>query len=268
MLDQIKSAVEFASHIPRYREIVGILLKYGFADVLRLMALQRFLGIEDAAPAVHESGLLAKPLPERLRLALEELGPTFIKFGQIISSRRDLVTDDYYTELCRLQSSVPPFPAETAREILAEELGRPVAAVFEEFEDEPVGAASIAQVHRARLRNGAEVAVKIQRPDIQKVIELDLAILRDLARFVERHAPDLATLNPCGIVEEFSATILQELDFTNEARNAERFGQQFAANAHIQTPHIHREFSSSKVLTMEFVGGCVVDDTEALGEMG
>lgn len=268
MLDQIKSAVEFATHLPRYREIVGVLLKYGFADVLRLMALQRFLGIEDAAPAVRENGLLAKPLPERLRLALEELGPTFVKFGQIMSSRRDLVTDEYYEELCRLQADVPPFPAEEARRILERELGRPWSEVFAEIEEKPVGAASIAQVHRARLRDGTPVAVKIQRPDIAKVIELDLAILRDFAKFIERHAPDLASLNPSGIVEEFSATLLLELDFHNEAVNAERFAQQFAANPWIQVPRIFREFSTSKVLCMEFIEGSWIDDLQGLEAMG
>ncbi|HEY5769129.1 MAG TPA: AarF/UbiB family protein, partial [Terrimicrobium sp.] len=144
IFNQIKSAVEFASHLPRYREIVVILWKYGFADVLRLVALQHFLGIEDATITLHEEGLLSKPLPERMRLALEELGPTFVKFGQIVSSRRDLVTDEYYVELCKLQTEVPPFSAERAKSIIADELGKPVGELFKKFDDEPVGSASIA----------------------------------------------------------------------------------------------------------------------------
>jgi len=264
IFDQIKSAVEFASHLPRYREIVGILWKYGFADVLKLVALQRVLGMEDATITIHEDGLLSKPLPERMRLALEELGPTFIKFGQIVSSRRDLVTDEYYVELCKLQAEVPAFPAREARSIIARELGHPVAQLFAQFDDVPVGSASIAQVHAAVLPDGKMVAVKVQRPDIEKVITLDLAILCDLARFVERHVPEMAALNPVGVVEEFSATLIKELDFSNEMKNAERFAQQFEGNVWIKVPAVFPELSSGRVLTMEFMTGCRVDDDAAL----
>jgi ubiquinone biosynthesis protein len=260
IFNQIKSAVEFASHLPRYREIIGILWKYGFADVLKLVALQHVLGMEDATITIHEEGLLSKPLPERMRLALEELGPTFIKFGQIVSSRRDLVNDEYYLELCKLQSDVPTFPTSQAKAIIAEELGGTVDELFAQFSDEPVGSASIAQVHSAVLRNGTMVAIKVQRPDIEKVIELDLAILRDLARFAERHVPEMAVLNPVGVVEEFSSTLIKELDFTNEAKNAERFKQQFEGNEWIKVPEVFRDFTTSKVMTMEFIIGHPVDD--------
>jgi ubiquinone biosynthesis protein len=264
IIDQIKSAVSFASHLPRYREIISILWKYGFADVLKLVALQHVLGMEDATITIHEEGLLSKPLPERMRLALEELGPTFIKFGQIVSSRRDLVEDDYYVELCKLQSNVPTFPAEEARRIIAEELGRPVEILFQKFVDQPVGGASIAQVHSAHLPDGTRVAIKVQRPDIEKVIELDLAILRDLARFAERHIPEVAVLNPVGVVEEFSSTLIKELDFTNEAKNAERFAKQFAHNTWIKVPAIFRDYTTSRVLTMDFLKGTSVEDLDAL----
>ena len=264
IFDQIKSAVEFASHLPRYREIVGILWRYGFADVLKLVALQRLLGMEDATITLHEDGLLSKPLSERMRLALEELGPTFIKFGQIVSSRRDLVTDEYYIELCKLQSDVPAFPSRQARSIIKEELGQSVDELFSSFDDEPVGSASIAQVHAAVLPNGEMVAVKVQRPDIEKTILLDLAILKDLAKFTERHVPDIAGLNPVGVVEEFSATLLKELDFTNEMKNADRFAQQFEDNPWIKTPKTYEALSNERVLTMEFLKGSHVDDEAAL----
>ena len=140
--------------------------------------------------------MLAKPVPERVRLALGELGPTFVKFGQIVSSRRDLVTDEYYVELRKLQTQVPPFPAAEAKAIIAEELGRPISEVFKRFQDKPVGSASIAQVHAARLSDGTKVAVKVQRPNIEEVIELDLAVLLDLARFMERHVPEISGVNP------------------------------------------------------------------------
>jgi ubiquinone biosynthesis protein len=268
ILNQIRSAVEFASHLPRYREIISILWKYGFADVLRLVALQRFLGIEDATITLHEEGLLSKPLPERMRLALEELGPTFIKFGQIVSSRRDLVTDEYYFELCKLQSEVPPFSANEAKAIIAEEFGAPVSEFFKNFEDKPVGSASIAQVHAARLPDGTRVAVKVQRPNIQEVIELDLAVLLDLARFVDRQIPEISGANPIGVVVEFSSTLRRELDFNNEAVNIERFGTQFAGNEWIKVPAVFRELTTQRVLTMEFVSGLDIMEVSALERAG
>jgi ubiquinone biosynthesis protein len=268
ILNQIRSAVGFASHLRRYREIVGILWKYGFADVLRLVALQRFLGIEDATITLHEEGLLSKPLPERVRLALEELGPTFVKFGQIVSSRRDLVTDEYYVELCKLQTEVAPFPSKEVRSIIANELGKPVSKLFKKFDDKPVGSASVAQVHAAQLPEGARVAVKIQRPDIEEVIELDLAVLLDLARFVDRHVPEISAVNPIGVVLEFSSTLRKELDFNNEASNIERFGAQFANNRWIKVPRVFRELTTSQVLTMEFISGYEIMDVSALKRAG
>jgi ubiquinone biosynthesis protein len=268
ILNQIKSAVGFASHLRRYHEIVAILWKYGFANVLRLVALQRFLGIEDATITLHEEGLLSKPLPERVRLALEELGPTFVKFGQIVSSRRDLVTDEYYVELCKLQTEVSPFPSKEVRSIIADELGKPVSKLFKKFDDKPVGSASIAQVHAAQLPDGTRVAVKVQRPDIQEVIELDLAVLLDLARFVDRHVPEISAVNPVGVVLEFSSTLRKELDFNNEASNIERFGAQFANNRWIKVPRVFRELATSQVLTMEFISGYNIMDTPALERAG
>jgi ubiquinone biosynthesis protein len=260
--------VEFASHLPRYREIVSILWKYGFADVLRLVALQRFLGIEDATITLREEGLLSKPLPERVRLALEELGPTFVKFGQIVSSRRDLVTDEYYVELCKLQDDVPPFPSDEVRSIIAEELGKPVSKLFKKFDDKTVGSASIAQVHAAQLPDGTRLAVKVQRPDAEELIDLDLAVLLDLARFVDRHVPEISGVNPIGVVLEFSSTLRKELDFNNEAANIERFGAQFAGNRWIKVPRVLRELTTPRVLTMEFISGYEIMDVAALKRAG
>ena len=268
IFDQIKGAVEFASHLPRYREILRILWKYGFGDVLKLMTLQHVLGLEDATVRVHSEGVLSKPLPERMRLALEELGPTFIKFGQIVSSRRDLVTDEYYVELCKLQNAVPPIPASEAKRLIAKELEKPLTELFQSFEDTPVGSASIAQVHAAFLQDGTKVAVKVQRPDITKVIEMDLAILHDLGRFADKHVPDMSALNPVGLVDEFSATLIKELDFENEAKNAERFRRQFADDPTIKIPEVYRDFTTSRVLTMDFLRGTSVADLEGLERAG
>lgn len=268
MINQLRSAVEFATHLPRYNEILHVLFKYGFGDVLKLVALQRVVGMEDAELKVHETGLLAKPPAERLRLALEELGPTFIKFGQILSARRDLVTDEYYVELCKLHDDVPTFPGKLAKKIFSEEIGITVTQAFAEFDEEPLAGASIAQVHRAVTAEGAIVAVKVQRPDIQKLIERDLAIILDLAKFVDKHVPEISVLNPVGVVQEFSATLRKELDFTNEASNAERFAKQFEESEDIHVPAVLREFSGERVLTMEFMEGMPVNDPDTLKAAG
>ncbi len=268
MITELRSAVEFATQIPRYKEIIAVLFKYGFADVLKLVILQQVLGMEKAVLETHESGLLAKPPEERLRLAMEELGPTFIKFGQILSSRRDLIDDKYYVELCKLQDNVPTFPGKVAKEIFAEQIGMSVARAFSEFEEKPLAGASIAQVHRAVTREGIEVAVKVQRPDIQPMIEQDLSILVDLARFLEKYVPDLSALNPVAVVQEFSETLLKELDFTHEAAHAERFATQFKKTDTIKVPKLFREFSGEKILTMEFVSGDRVTETDCLRKHG
>ncbi len=264
MINQLKSAIDFASHLPRYNEIVRTLFKYGFADVLKLVTLQKVLGIEDAQLKIHESGLLAKPPAERLRLALEELGPTFIKLGQILSSRRDLVNDEFYTELCRLHDDVPTFPGHESKRIFASELGVTVDQAFAEFSEEPFAAASIAQVHQAVLKDGTRVAVKVQRPDIRKVIDRDLAIIHDLAAFVDKHVPEISVLNPVGVVHEFSETLKKELDFHNEFTNAERFKKQFEENLDIHVPAVFGEYSGELVMTMEYMEGWPVDDVSIL----
>ena len=269
IFDTLKSAVDLYNHLPRYHEILSVLFKYGFADVLRLVALQHILRIEDAHIRIHpDDAILSKPLPERLRLALEELGPTFIKFGQILSSRRDLITDDYFIELTKLQSGVPPFPGGEAVKIVEKELGHPIRKLFSHFNEKPVGSASIAQVHRAKLHDGIEVAVKVQRPDIEKTITLDVAILQDLAAFLEKHVPEIAGLNPTGVVREFTETLQRELDFENEASNAERFAEQFENNAALRVPKIYRDHSTSRVLTMDFITGVAITDIKALDAQG
>ena len=266
MLLQLKSAVEFAQHLPRYREIVAVLWKHGFGEMLKLVVLQNFLGMEEKASVASPAGEV--PLAVRLRLTLEELGPTFIKFGQVLSSRRDLLPDDVYLELCKLQDGVPPFTGAQAQAIVEAELGRPIGDLFASFSLVPVAGASIAQVHAAQLPDGTKVAVKIQRPDIEKVIELDLAILHDFARFAAQHVPDLSGINPVGVVEEFSATLLKELDFTHEANDAERFGQQFEGNDAVHVPRIYRDLTTPRVLTMEFISGLSIRDPQVLREAG
>ena len=261
MFAAVKGAVGFAHLLPRYWEIIRILWKHGFGELLKLVMLQKVLGMDEKAlneKVAHED------LSVRVRMALEELGPTFIKLGQVLSSRRDLISDDLYVELCKLQDHVPPFDGELAKEIVEAELGKPVRQLFASFTTKPVAGASIAQVHVAKLKDGTKVAVKVQRPDIRKVIDLDLAILHDLARFAEKNVPDLSGVDPVGVVEEFSDTILKELDFTHEADNAARYRAQFKGNRSIKVPKVYEEHSTARVLTLEFISGLGVTDPATL----
>lgn len=264
LIKQIKTVVDVYHHIPRYRQIFSIFFKYGFGDILKLIGLQKLLEIKDAHHAPEDGELHQKPAPERFRMALEELGPTFVKFGQILSSRRDLVNEDLYEQLRRLQEHVAPFSGEEAKRVVEEELGKPIEKIFKHFEVNPLGAASMAQVHRATLKGGEEVVVKVQRPNIAEIISVDLAILMDVARFLDKHVEELSVLNPVGIVREFSETLAAEQDFTHEARNMTRFHEQFQGNRNIRIPRVYTELSTHRVLTMDFISGWHVEDLKTL----
>ena len=248
-----------AAHVRRYTEIVSILVRYGFVDVVEALHLRPYLaagrrmlsrfgrpGQPDASRAV------------RLRLAMEALGPTFIKFGQALSTRADLLPPEVIAEFTLLQDSVPPLPAGTAERAIEEALGRPIADLFVEFDPVPLAAASIAQVHRARLRSGDVVAVKVRRPGLGAVVEADLAILADLARLAERHWPDAALYSLGELVAEFGRTIRREQDLLREGRLIERVASHFAGDPTVYLPQIYWHVSRAAVLTMEFLNGVKV----------
>ncbi len=256
-------------HVNRYRQILTVLVKYGFGGVvdrlrigqylefgLHLLSRERTIPVESLTAA------------ERTRMALEELGPTFIKLGQVLSTRPDVLPPEFIEEFTKLQQHVPPFPLAQVHDIIRTELGRPLEDVFEEFDPESIAAASIAQVHRARLRGGDQVVVKVQRPNIRSVIEVDLEILMHLATLVERHLEGWRVYHPSRIAEEFGRVIERELDFTIEAAHLERFARQFADDPTIYVPRVYRAASARRVLTLEYVDVIPATDVTALRAAG
>jgi ubiquinone biosynthesis protein len=204
---------------------------------------------------------------ERLRLALEELGPIFIKFGQAVSTRRDLLPPDIADELVKLQDRVPPFPGETARASIERSLGKPVGELFGSFETVPLAAASIAQVHAATLKDGREVIVKVLRPDMAGVIRRDLEVLYALARLALRYVPDAARLRPLDVVSEYDKTVMDELDLMREAANAAQLRHNFANSPLLYVPEVHFDLCRPDVLVMERIRGVPISDLPRLREL-
>ncbi len=240
-------------HIGRYREIISVLARHGFGDLLRRLGLRRRL------PWIRHDDTISLPTSaERIRLAMEELGPTFVKFGQLLSTRADIVPASIIHELEKLQDAVPPFPSAAARTIVEEELRRPIGELFSSFSDTPVGSASIAQVHEAVTCAGERIVLKVRRPGIERVVETDLEIMADIAHMLERNLPEVAVFEPVRIVEEFAKTLHRELDFGIEAAHIERFQRNFAGDARIHVPGVLHDLSTPRVLAMENIGGVKV----------
>ncbi|MFU8832937.1 MAG: AarF/UbiB family protein, partial [Wenzhouxiangella sp.] len=208
------------------------------------------------------------PRGVRLRLALQELGPIYVKFGQILSTRRDLLPLDIAEELAGLQDAVPPFPTDQARAIIEAELKAPIAELFEQFEDIPLASASIAQVHGAKLNTGESVVVKIVRPGIERQIERDLQLLKGLARLVRRYHPEGDRIRPDDVVEEFERVIVNELDMQSEAANASLIRRNFEDSNELYVPSIHWDYTATRVLVMERVSGIPVRQIDELKRRG
>ena len=255
-------------NLNRLRQIVNILIKYGFDYFVKQLGLTYLVSKSEKILKLKPSKIAQLPLPVRVRLALEELGPTFVKLGQILSTRPDLIPQDYIIELQKLQDEVPPFAYDQVEQIIKRELGADILKIFKSFEQKPFAAASLGQVHQAILEDGDKAVVKVQRPDIEKVIETDLDILFHLARLTEKHIPASRLYDPVGIVEEFTKAIRSELDYGTEGRNAERFKKNFEGNEIIYTPKIYWEFSSKRILTMELIQGIKINAIEELDEAG
>lgn len=251
-------------HARRYRQIVRVLLAHGLGGLIAPFDPR---GRRDAAKEdVERADRVTNRRARHLRRALEELGPTFIKLGQILSTRADLLPPVYIHELEQLQDAVAPDDTNAIREILEQELGAPMGTVFASFDAEPLAAASIGQVHAATLHDGQEVVVKIQRPGVAVLVQQDLLILADVARVAEQRSSTLREHGLSGLIREFSWTIRAELDYEHEARNLGRFHRAFESNPEIRIPEVRRELTTSRVLTMERIDGIPIDDLHSLRE--
>jgi len=257
------------AHIQRYRQILFVLLKHGFDDVLQRLRVYDYLKLGPKAFFTKSKKPKPKLIsPASIRLAFEELGPTFVKMGQTLSSRTDLLPDDVLEELVKLQDDVPAFESSKARAIIEREFGKSIGELFESFQDKPLAAGSIGQVHTAYLKTGEKVVVKVRRPGIRREVETDLEIMAHLAELMERHIEVGQVQKPTGVVAEFSKTIRQEMNFRIEASNIHRFAHQFRKEKRLLVPEVHRSLCSERVLTMAFVEGIKPSGPEVLRNFG
>ncbi len=254
-------------NIRRRQQIVGVLIKNGLGYVV-----QRF-GLTGLAPVASRKDVMSSRkeahylMAEKLRITMEELGPTFIKLGQVLSTRPDLLPPPYIEQMERLQDKVPPMSYEEVVQQLIKELGHP-DDIFEEFNCQPLAAASIGQVHRARLKSGEKVIVKIQRPGIERQVENDLQILLTLARFSERRSNEAKRLNVVAMIEDYAKMFLRELDYAREARSTEIVYNNFAEDDRVVIPRVYWEYTTGKILTEEYIEGVKLNDIEEIKRRG
>jgi ubiquinone biosynthesis protein len=255
--------------IVRLVEIQRVLLRHRLDDFVRATHLYRPLRfLFFLSPWVWFGRRREASRGERARLALEELGPIFVKFGQALSTRRDLLPADLADELAKLQDRVPPFPGATARLLIEQAYGRPVAEAFSSFDETPLAAASIAQVHPARLPGGEEVVVKVLRPGMRAVIGRDLEVLHALAALADRYWPEGRRLRPREIVAEYEKTVLDELDLMREAANASQLKRNFAGSNLLYVPEVYWDYCRADVMVLERIRGVPISDLAALRAAG
>ncbi len=246
----------------RYRTVARVFSRHGLGFLAANFGLTRLRFWRPTAQ-VSPGGR-----GERLRRAFEELGPAFVKLGQVLSTRSDLLPPDIIAALERLQDQVPPFPYEQVRELLELELGAPPEQLYASFDPEPIAAASLGQVHRAVLPDGREVVVKLQRPNVPEIVELDLHVLQSLAASAAKRSRTARSYDLPGVAREFAQILRGELDFEQEGRNAERFRENFAGDPTVYFPAVHWDYTTRRVLTLERVGGLRVTDREGLRQAG
>jgi len=260
--------VRSVRHIQRYREIAQVFIRHGFGELVETLELVPYLSLpwrllRRGRPAPSPLGV-----QQRLRLATEELGPTFVKLGQVLSTRPDVLPPAYIAEFAKLQDTVPPAAWEPVRAQIETELGAPLEKLFARFDPIPIAAASLAQVHAATLPDGSEVAVKVQRPGIEATIETDLEIISDLARLLQARTPLGEIYDLPEIAEEFATTLQAELNFHREGGNADRFRANFTGEPSLYIPYVYWDHTTRRVLTLERIHGIKADDIQALDTAG
>lgn len=243
----------------RATEILWVLFKHSIKELFTHSRLNK------RRRRVHKT---VYTTPERLRMTIEELGPTFVKFGQILADRPDMVSEKFRVELKKLQSRALPFDNENAMALIEKELNASISSIFSYFDTTPLAAASIGQVYQACLEDGQEVIVKIQRPFIENKIKLDIYLLKYLARKFAKNYPELAAINIVGLIDEFSATIMRELDYTLEASNIVRFEMMFKDSPTVHIPKVYKEYTTKRLIIMEHIHGTTPNSNEQLREAG
>mgnify|MGYP002632861815 FL=1 len=256
-------------NIKRIREIIAVLVKYGFEDVVTNSTLRNFVSEKGRISWKRQGQPVFKYTRwERIRMVCGELGPTFIKLAQVLSNRPDMLPAPLITELEKLQDNVPPVPFEQIKATIESETGKKLEDVFQTFNEKPLATASIGQVHKARLINGKEVVVKIQRPGVKDMVFRDLAILTDGVQRAERYLKKQGILNAMDMVHSFERSMHKELDYRTEARNLERFRKLYKEYRNFIIPAAYREYSTEMVMVMEFVGGCKISDVAQIRAWG
>lgn len=254
--------------IRRYWDIVRVLSAYGFDHVLEMLGLSDMVARSKRLLRRNKADITRLSAAERMRLALEELGPTFIKLGQLLSTRPDIVPRPFVHEFEKLQDSVPCFSFDELKAQVERELAAPMEAFYSAIDPDPLAAASIAQVHRARLITGEEVVIKVRRPGVVELVESDISALMGLAHLAERHVAGSEIYDPVGVVREFARTIRREMDFTREGHTIEKFRENFTAVKWLHFPSVHWQQTTRGVLTLEYVDGIKVSDLDALDRAG
>ncbi len=262
-------ALSAARDLGRVQDIAAVLIRYGFGDVVQRIGMSGAL--QKAGKVLHwqrAEELARLHPPERVRRVLEELGPTFVKLGQVLATRVDLFGPEWLEEFSRLQEKAPPVAWEKIRAQLTEDLGVPPEEVFVEVDSEPLAAASLGQVHRAILVDGRQVILKVRRPGIRPTVEADLRLLRRLADIIESEAPELKQYRPRELVKQFSQSLLRELDFAAECRNAERIAEQLDEDSGIVVPEVFWEYSGERLNVQRFIEGIGGSDMAGLDAAG
>jgi len=258
-------------NIQRLRQILNVFIKHGFGQIIEQLHLQDFLSM--GMRVVTFRSPIGKPrgkvsMPVRARRVFEELGPTFVKFGQLLSLRPDIVPKEFIEEFKKLQDSLPPLPFPDIQRVIEEELGSPSGEVFLHINELPAGSASIAQVHEAVLTDGTPLMIKVQRPRIEQQIDTDINILLHIAQLLENYIPESRVYDPVGLVEQFSRSIHRELDFTLEASNTHKFNTLFDGDTRVVIPNVYWDLTSKRLLILQKITGIPINDMEQIDARG